>query len=338
MSYSSMHTSTEIDMTAAVIDRFGGPEVVNLARVPVPRVGNNDVLVRVKASTVSAADRRLRSRDLPRGMGLLALPVVGWRRPRRRILGMDFSGVVERVGSKVTLFRPGDEVVGLSGSAFGAHAEFLSIPQSAAISLKPKTLGHAEAAALMFGGHTVSECVRQCPIGPGDKVLVNGASGAVGSAAVQIASARGAEVTGVTSAGNADLVRSFGACHVIDYRTEDFATSGKQYNVVIDCVGNAPFERSVASIKPGGALLLVAISSLRAILSTKSQSRRSGVRVIPISFVPAKRDVEFALERYVAGALRPVIDRTFDLGDIRDAHSLVDAGRKRGTVVIRTQG
>lgn len=334
MAHSSTRTSTVTHMRAAVIDRFGGPEVVNLARVPLPRISEDGVLVRVRASTVSAADRRLRSRDLPKGMGLLALPVVGWRRPRRRILGMDFAGVVESIGPKVTMFRPGDDVVGLSGSAFGGHAEFLSLPETQAISLKPTSLGHAEAVALMFGGHTMSECVRQCPIGPGDAVLVNGASGAVGSAAVQVARALGAEVTAVTSAGNAALARSLGAHHVIDYATEDFARGSRQYDVIIDCVGNAPFERSASSVKPGGALLLVAISDLKAVLSAKSQSRRSGLRVIPINFTPSKRDVEFAIAQYSVGAMKPVVDSTYDLEQIRDAHRKVDAGRKLGGVVI----
>ena len=148
-------------MRAAVIDRFGGPDVAAVQSVPAPRFGVNDVLVRVHASTVSAADHRLRARDLPKGMSLLAMPVVGWRRPRRRILGMDFAGKVERVGPGVTLFHPGDDVVGVTGSAFGGHAEYLSNPETAVICRKPANLPPADAVALMFGGHTMSEVVRR---------------------------------------------------------------------------------------------------------------------------------------------------------------------------------
>ncbi|WP_374625985.1 alcohol dehydrogenase catalytic domain-containing protein, partial [Devosia sp.] len=169
-------------MRAAVFDRFGGPEVVRLAEIAVPQPGPRDIRIRVAASTVSAADHRMRARDLPRGLGLLALPVVGLLRPRRRVLGMDFAGTVEAVGAAVTRFEPGDEVVGMTGSAFGGHAEYVVLPETAAIAMKPDGLGHEEAVALVFGGHTISECIRQCAIRPGDEVLVNGAAGAVGSA------------------------------------------------------------------------------------------------------------------------------------------------------------
>ena len=179
----SIHV-TPRTMRAAVFERFGTPEVVRLAAIAVPQPGPHDIRIRVAASTVSAADRRMRARDLPRGLGLLALPVVGLFRPRRRVLGMDFAGTVETVGAAVTRFKPGDEVVGVTGSAFGGHAEFVVLPETAAIAMKPEDLSHEDAVALVFGGHTMSECIRRCAIHPGDEVLVNGAAGAVGSAGV----------------------------------------------------------------------------------------------------------------------------------------------------------
>lgn len=256
-------------------------------------------------------------------------------RQRRRVLGTDFSGTVEAVGANVTRFQPGDEVTGLTGAAFGGHAELVVLPETAAMTRKPADLSHEEAVSLVFGGHTVSECVRRCPIKPGDEVLVNGASGAVWSAAVQVAKHLGATVTAVTSAGNADLVRQLGADHVVDYRREDFATGGKQYDVIFECVGNAPFERVSSALKPGGALLLV-VADLKGMLEAKRNSR-SGKRVIPISFTPTAEDVEYAFDQHRRGAARPVIDRIYGLGEIVAAHRHVDTGRKRGAVVLRVE-
>lgn len=324
-------------MRAAVFERFGGPEVVRIAEIPIPQPGPHDIRIRVAASTVSAADHRMRARDLPKGLGLLALPVVGLFRPRRRVLGMDLAGIVDAVGAAVTRFKPGDEIVGMTGSAFGGHAEFVVLPETAAIAPKPATLSHEDAVALVFGGHTISECIRRCAIHPGDEVLVNGAAGAVGSAAVQIAKHFGARVTAVTSAANADLLLKLGADRVIDYRKEDFAAARETYHVIFDCVGNAPFRRVDRVLKQGGALLLV-VADLRALLGAKVHSRRSGKRVIPITFTPAAEDVEFAVRLYLEGGLKPVVDRTYGLDEIVDGHRYVDTGRKRGSVILRVAG
>ncbi|MBN9308296.1 NAD(P)-dependent alcohol dehydrogenase [Devosia sp.] len=321
-------------MRAAVYRRFGGPEVVQVEDVPKPLPKAGEVLIRVVASTVSVADHRMRAKDVPGGLGLLVSAVVGIFKPRRRILGMDFAGTVEAVGEGVTRFKPGDDVVGLTGAAFGGHAEYVVLPQTAAMVAKPDGLGFEDALALVFGGHTVSECVRKCPIRPGDEVLVNGASGAVGTAAIQAAKAAGAVVTAVTSAGNAELVRSLGADHVIDYAREDFAAGDRQYDIIFKCVGNAPFERVGRVLKPGGALLLVVLD-LKGLLGAGRNSRRSGKRVIPISFTARPEDVRFAFDLAVKGAMRPVIDRTYALDQIVEAHRYVDTGRKRGTVILR---
>jgi NADPH:quinone reductase-like Zn-dependent oxidoreductase len=320
-------------MRAAVYDRFGAPEVVHLEEVPVPRPGADDVLIRVVASTVSAADHRMRARDLPPGIGLLAAPVVGLFRPRRRILGMDFAGTVEAVGAEVTRFAAGDEIVGMTGSAFGGHAEYLVLPQSAAIVAKPAGLSHEEALALVFGGHTISECMRHRQIGAGDQVLVNGASGAVGSAAVQVAKHFGAHVTAVTSAGNVEFVRNLGADRVIDYRTEDFAAGESSYDVIFDCVGNAPFERVDRALKVGGAHLQVA-ADFTALIRAKRHTRRSGKLVAPITFKPSASDVAFVTRLHGEGGLKPVIGRRYAFEDIVEAHRYVDTGRKHGSVIL----
>ena len=321
-------------MRAAVYDRFGGPEVVRLAEMPAPQPGANDILIRVVASTVSAADHRMRARDLPPGIGLLSIPVVGLFRPRRRILGMDFAGTIEAVGADVTGFAPGDEVVGMTGSAFGGHAEFLLLPQTAAIASKPADLTFEEALALVFGGHTMGECIRRREIQAGDEVLVNGASGAVGSAAVQIAKHFGARVTAVAGADNTELVTRLGADLVIDYRAEDFAAGGTSYDVIFDCVGNAPFERVDRILKPSGALLQVAVD-FRALTSAKGHTRRSGKLVAPITFTPTASHVAFATRLHREGGLKPVIDGTYRFDEIVEAHRYVDTGRKRGSVIVQ---
>lgn len=305
-----------------------------MEELPKPQPKPGEVLIRVQASTVSIGDYRMRTRDLPKGLEFFGPLTIGIFSPRKKILGMDFTGTVEAVGEEVTRFKVGDEVVGLTGMTFGGHAEYVSLKQTEAMVLKPAGWSFEDAVALVFGGHTVAECIRQCPIKPGDEVLVNGASGAVGTSAVQVAKHFGAVVTAVTSAGNAELVRSLGADHVIDYRTDDFATDGKQYDVIFDCVGNAPFERVTNAIKPGGALLLV-IADLKSMLGAGKDSRKSGKRVIPISFKPKPEDVAFEMDLAKAGAVRPVIDKTFDLEQVADAHRHVDTGRKRGSVVLR---
>lgn len=321
-------------MRAAVYRTFGGPEVVRVEELPKPQPKPGEVLIRVRASTVSVGDYRMRTRDLPKGLEFFGPLTIGIFAPRKKILGMDFAGTVEAVGEGVTRFKPGDEVVGLTGMKFGGHAEYVSLKETEAMVLKPAGWSFEDAVALVFGGHTVAECIRKCPIKPGDEVLVNGASGAVGSSAVQVAKHFGAVVTAVTSGGNAELVRSLGADHVIDYKTEDFTKNGKQYDVIFECVGNAPFERVEPSIKPGGALLLV-ILDLKGMLGAGGHSRRSGKRVIPISFKPKPEDVAFEIELAQKGALKPVIDRTYDLDQAVEAHRHVDTGRKRGSVVLR---
>lgn len=333
----NLETSSSVTprtMRAAIYEKFGDPEVVHVTEVATPRPGPNDLLVRVAASTVSVADHRMRARDLPPGLALLALPVVGLFRPRRRVLGMDFSGTVVAAGAHVTRYELGEEIVGMTGSAFGGHAEYVAISESAAIGPKPRALSHEDAVALMFGGHTITECVRRCPINIGDEVLVNGASGAVGTSAVQIAKHLGARVTAVTSAGNFGLVRSLGADRVIDYAKADFASSERRYDIVFDCVGNAPFDRVERVLKSGGVLLQV-VANLKAMLSARINGGRSDKRAIPISFTPDSEHISSLLELYRDGAMVPVVDRSYWLADVAEAHRYVDTGRKRGSVVLR---
>jgi NADPH:quinone reductase-like Zn-dependent oxidoreductase len=329
---SALSTAT---MRAAVADRFGEPEVVHIAEVPRPQPGPNELLVRVHASTVSIADHRLRTREVPRGLGLVVGPKIGFFRPRVRVLGMEAAGVVEAIGADVTRFAAGDEVILMRGARFGGHAEYVTISETGEVAHKPANLSFEEAAAVIFGGHTAIRYLDQVEIGPGTEVLVNGASGAVGSAVVQLAAQRGAAVTAVTSGRNAELVRSLGAARVIDYTRDDFAApaSDARYDVVVDCVGKAPFERVAPVIRPGGALLLV-IADLRGMLAAGRQARRSGIRVDHRGGEMGGDGMARLAALAESGALRPVIDRTFALDDVVEAQRYVDTGRKRGSVVL----
>jgi NADPH:quinone reductase-like Zn-dependent oxidoreductase len=321
-------------MRAAVYRRFGGPETVRVEELPRPSVGADDVLIRVHASTVSAADHRARSHEVPRGLWLLAALGIGAFRPKRRVLGWDAAGVVEAVGADVTRFEPGDEVLAMLGARYGGHAEYARIRQDDAIALKPRSMTFEDAVTLVFGGLTARGFLKQADVAPGSRVLVNGASGAVGTAAVQLAAHAGAHVTGVCSGANRELVTSLGADRVIDHTTDDFTSEPAGYDVIVDCVGNGPYERVRHLLRPGGALLLV-ITDLPGLLRAPLRRRRSGHLVTANVGKPTAGDLSFLVELAEAGDYRAVIDRSYDLDDIVAAHRFVDTGRKRGNVVVR---
>ena len=324
-------------MKAAVYRRFGSADVVSVEEVPTPKPGPEEVLIRVLASTVSAADHRARSREVPKGLGLLAGVGLGFFRPRRRVLGMDAAGVVTAVGEKVTRFAPGDEVIAMLGGKFGGHAEYARIGQDGPIAAKPANLNFDESVALVFGGITARAFLNRTDIQPGTRVLVNGASGAVGTAAVQLAKNLGAHVTAVCAARNAGLVTDLGADRVIDYESSDFTTQPDTYDVIVDCVGNASFDRVQQLITPGGALLAV-ITDLNGLLRAKSRTRKSGKLVSASGVDYRAEDLQFLVGLAEQGGLRPVIDRSYDLAEIVAAHRFVDAGHKRGSVVLRIGG
>lgn len=321
-------------MAAAVYRRFGSPDVVHVEQIlkPTPKAG--EVLIKVHSSTVSAADHRARSRDIPPGLGILAAIGIGLFRPSHHVLGMDVAGVVEAVGADVITFTPGDRVIAMLGGKFGGHAEYICVPQDGALTRAPANMTFEQAVTLPFGGTTARGFLNQVAIKPGDTVLVNGASGAVGTAVVQLAKELGAHVTGVTSGPNRELVTALGADRAIDYTTDDFLVEGKQYNIIVDCVGNASFGQAESSIKPGGALLLV-FADLKALLRSRGQSRKSGKLVTPYVGKYSSEDLAYIVSLAESGRYQAVIDRTYDLTDIAEAHRYVDAGHKKGNVVLR---
>lgn len=321
-------------MKAAVYRRFGGPDVVRLEEQPKPTPRRAELLVRVQATTVSAADYRARTKHVPKGLKLLSSLTLGFITPRIPVLGMDIAGIVESAGPDVTRFKPDDEVIAMLGGTFGGHAEYVTVSQDGAVTAKPANLTFKEAAALVFGGITAQAFLGRTGIGPGTSVLVNGASGAVGTAAVQLANLAGARVTAVCSGVNADLVRSLGAGTVIDYTKEDFTQAVAAYDVIVDCVGNVPFRRLQPLIKPGGALLSVT-ADLIGVLAAGLRSRRTGTHITAGNVPFTASDLARIAQLAETGQFRPVIDRAFDLIDIAQAHRHVSTGRKRGNVVVR---
>lgn len=320
-------------MRAAVYRRFGGPDVVTVADIPTPAPRAGEILIRVHASTVSAADHRSRAKDVPLGLAIPSSLVLGFFRPRRRVLGMDVSGTVVAVGGNVHGFAPGDEVIAMLGSRFGAHAEYAVINAQGAVVAKPRGLSFEDAAAIVFGGITAQAYLNQIDVHRGTRVLVNGASGAVGSAVVQLTHAVGAHVTGVTSDANRAMVTALGADEIVDYHVDDFATGGQAFNVIVDCVGNAPLRRVQNKLATGGALLLVA-GDLRSLISARRDEKRLGITIVTSPGTYRKEDLSCIAKLADTGTLRPIIDRTYPLDAVADAHRYVDTGRKRGSVIL----
>jgi NADPH:quinone reductase-like Zn-dependent oxidoreductase len=316
--------------------RYGPPESLVRRDVPIPVPGAHDILVRVHATTVSAADARLRAARVPRGFGLLVRMAFGLRGLRQPILGGEFAGDVIAVGVSVREFAIGDRVFGLSPT-LGAHAEFLRVPARAAIAPVPSTLSFAEAAALPFGGVTMLGFYRRGALTANDRVLVNGAAGAVGSAAVQLAVARGAHVTAVCREHNADVVRSLGAHQVLDYERVDFASRGERYDLIVDAVGNTPYRRVRSCLSPNGRLLAV-VADLPQLLHAALSARIARHRIVAGSDPERADDVRALAQAVTAGTYRPVIGHTFTFAELPDAHRCVDSGRKRGSAVVPVRG
>ena len=317
-------------MKAAVFRRYGPPDVVRIEEVPRPEPKANELLVRVRATTVSAGDARLRSARVPPGFGVLMRLGFGISGPRRPILGWEFAGDVVAVGPSVSRFAPGDKVFGVR---MGSHAEYVAAPEHLAAPM-PRSLKYEDAAALVFGGMTSLFYLRdKAKTQPGERVVINGASGAVGTAAVQLAKHFGATMTAVCSAGNAELMRSLGAARVIDYAKQDFTRNGDTYDIILDAVGNCPFSRCKQALAPGGRLLLV-VASLGEMFGGMLRPSRAGRKLLTGVGAPRREDLMLLGELAESGALKPVIDRTYPLAHIADAHAYVDTGRKKGSVVI----
>lgn len=321
-------------MLAAICTAYGAPDVVQLREVETPVPKDKEVLIRIHATTVSSGDCRLRGANFPTGFGPMVRLIFGLSRPRQPILGTECSGVIEAIGAGVTRFRPGDAVIAFGGAGFRCHAQYRAMREDGALVAKPAGLGFEEAAAIAFGGTTALHFLR----GPGrlkrgERLLVNGASGCVGVAALQLAKHFGAHATAVCSDARSGLVRSLGADAVIDYGSVDFAASGERWDVIIDTVGNAPFARVRNALNENGRLLLVA-AGLPDLLKAPFQSMKGSRKVAGGPAPERAEDLALLAELCAAGTVRPVIDSTYPLARIADAHARVETGRKTGSVVV----
>jgi NADPH:quinone reductase-like Zn-dependent oxidoreductase len=321
-------------MLAYSYSQYGSADVVSRIEVPTPIAKPDEVLIRVVATTVSAGDWRARSLTMPKGLGLLGRLVFGITGPRKPILGTEFSGIIEKVGSDVSTFQAGDAVIGFPGASFGAHAEFIIMPADGKLVRKPDALSFAEATAIPFGATTAYDfLVNKAKVQAGDRILVNGASGSVGSASVQIAKHFGAHVTAVCSGKNADLVQKLGADGVIDYRTKSIVEDGVQYDMVIDTVGTLPWSQAQHAIRPGGKMVLIAGKTSDMFFGGLKATIK-GKKMIGGVATESREIVEAVVDLAAQGILRPVIDRRYAFDDMRAAHAHVDTGRKKGNVVV----
>jgi len=326
-------------MKAIVCTKYGSPDVLQLKEVERPTPKENEVRIRVYATTVTAVDCAMRRfNKFPLWLWLPVRIGIGITGPRKKILGHELSGKIEAVGKDVKLFGKGDRVFASTGHSYGAHAEYKCLPEDGVLAIKPANMTYEEAAAVPVGGGTALHFLGKTNIQSGQKVLINGASGSVGSYAVQLAKYFGAEVTGVCSTTNLELVKSLGADKVIDYTQEDFTKTGLTYDIIFDAVGKSSFSRCKSSLKPGG-IYLTTIPSLGVMLQMLWTSKFGRKKAIfaASGFAPSSektKNLIFLKELIEAEKIKPVIDRRYPLEQIAEAHRYVEKGHKKGNVVI----
>jgi len=325
-----------IQMKAIVCTKYGPPEVLQLQEVEKPTPRANEVLVKIHATSVHIGDWRLRSFTVP---PLFRLPFrlsMGFSGPRKKILGEEIAGEIEAIGKDVKRFKEGDQVFGDTGSVLGAYAEYVCLPEKATLTTKPINMTYEEAAAGPVSTLAALYYLRRAGIQRGHQILINGASGALGTAAVQLAKHSGAEVTGVCSTTNLELVKILGADKVIDYTEEDFTKNGETYDIIFDAVAKRSFSQCKGSLKQRGVYIL-SVPTLVFVLQaswTSMIGSKKAIFGVPRS---TPEDLVFLKELIEAGELKPVIDRRYPMEQIVEAHRYVDEGHKKGNVVITVE-
>jgi NADPH:quinone reductase-like Zn-dependent oxidoreductase len=315
-------------MRAVVYDKYGPPEVLHLAEVPKPVPGDDEVLVKVHATTVTRTDTGLRSAEF-----FISRFFTGIVRPKQKILGFEFAGVVEAIGPAVTRFKVGDEVFG--AREYGAWAEFVSVKEGASLAIRPVGLTFQQAAAVTDGMELALACLRKAGPLEGRRILIYGASGSIGTAAVQLARHFGAHVTAVCGSQNLELMRSLGADEVIDYTREDFTTNGKRYDVIFDSVGKHSFRRSRRSLKRGGTFLETDLGYMWHVPFLLLLTRWIGTKKVKMGIPHYQQEDVLLLKTLIeAGRYRAVIDRTYPLEDVIEAVKYVETEQKTGNVVL----
>ncbi len=332
-------------MKAIVYKEYGSPEVLHIEEIEKPTPKDNEVLIKNYATTVNFGDLMARNYKAvsPRQFNMFFLFWLmgkisfGLNRPKINILGSEFAGQVEAVGSAVSRFKPGDPVFGYLGMSMGAYAEYFCMAENGVVASKPENMTYEEAAVVPYGATMALSLLRKANIQPGQKVLINGASGGIGSAAVQIAKHFGAEVTGVCSTPRLAFVKSLGADHVIDYTVEDFTQNGETYDLIFDILGRCAFARCKNSLKPNG-ILLYASFKMKHLMQMLWTSRSGGGKRVICSIAPGSlEDLNSVKELVEAGEIQAIIDRCYPMEQAAEAHRYVEEGHKKGNVVIAMQ-
>lgn len=323
-------------MKAIVYKSYGSPDVLNYADVAKPIPKNNEVLIKVATGTVTAGDTRMRSFDVPLSFWIPARLVLGVFSPKNKILGMEMAGVVEAVGKDVTKFKVGDAVFGSTmDSGFGGYAEYKCLPEHDVLAIKLDDVSFEDAVTLPIGARTALYFLREATIRAGQKVVIYGASGSVGTFAVQLAKLYGAEVTAVSTTKNHPLLKSLGADKVLDYTKQDFTQTGEQYDVIFDTVGKTNYTNCLRTLKPNGAYLH-AVSGPSTSLRMAWTRRRTNLKLVGGGPPPNSDDLNYLQTLIAEGKLKVVIDRRYQLDQMIEAHQYVDNGRKKGNVITIT--
>ncbi|WP_430974594.1 NAD(P)-dependent alcohol dehydrogenase [Sunxiuqinia rutila] len=321
-------------MKAMLCPQYGPPEVLRMMEVAKPTPKNKEVLIKIKATTANGADARIRGAVFPSIFNFPVRLAMGFKGPRKQILGVELAGVVEATGKQVTRFKPGDEIFASTGASFGAYAEYICLPEDAVMTRKPITMSFEEAAAVPHCALAALYYLRKAKVTSGQKVLIYGASGGIGTFAVQLAKIMGAQVTGVCSTSNLALVKSLGAEQVIDYTKEQLAQTGATYDVIFDTVGKAPIKECVQALNEKGLYLSAVHLELARIMEGIRATLKSSKKVIGGVANYTTENLN-DLKRFIeAGQLKTVIDRSYPLEEIVAAHTYVDTGHKKGHVII----
>ena len=321
-------------MKAIKCTKYGPPEVLKVVNIDKPVPNDNELLIKIFATTVTIADCRVRGFNIPASFWLPAKLALGFSKPRQPILGGELSGIIEAVGRNVRKYKVGDKVFAFLGHKFGAYAEYVCIDEHDCVALKPENLNFEQSAALPFGGITALHFLKKGKLLKGENILIYGASGSVGTSAVQLAKYFGAQVTGVCSTGNLDLVKKLGADKVVDYTKTDLADLHEKFDMVFDTVGKGDISKTINIIKPQGRYLH-AVTTPFTEINIRLKLLKSNVKLIGGTFNPTVEHINFIKKLADEGFLKPAIDRQYRFDEIVPAHEYVDKGHKKGNVTIK---